>query len=192
MRDLNDDLLKNPFNDEFRELSSLFSTLLKTIVETIDKYGLKKRHLHKHKAAVKRFFDYVAAKEFATEVAQKYQKRFQKYDRMLFAFLDYDGVPWNNNNAEHAIKVFAKFRRFADGKFTDLTISEYLVILSVYQTCEFRGIDFLQFLLAEERDRGMRFGSGIRAVAAGVTEGDKSSSEIDTAESIIETEMKQP
>ena len=30
-----------------------------------------------------------------------------------------DGVPWNNNNAEHAIKFFAKHRRDANGKFTE-------------------------------------------------------------------------
>ena len=27
----------------------------------------------------------------------------------LFTFLDYDGVPWNNNNAEHAIKGLQGF-----------------------------------------------------------------------------------
>ncbi len=32
-------------------------------------------------------------------------------ENKLFTFLDYDGVPWNNNNAEHAIKHFAIFRR---------------------------------------------------------------------------------
>jgi hypothetical protein len=35
----------------------------------------------------------------------------EKYSRELFTFLDYDGIPWNNNNAEHAIKYFAKYRR---------------------------------------------------------------------------------
>jgi hypothetical protein len=70
----------------------------------------------------------VGAKTFSSETAQKYQKRFQKYEGMLFTFLDHDGVPWNNNNAEHAMKVFAKYRRFADGRFTERSIQEYLVI----------------------------------------------------------------
>jgi hypothetical protein len=30
----------------------------------------------------------------------------------LFTFLEYDGVSWNNNNAEHAIKAFARLREF--------------------------------------------------------------------------------
>jgi hypothetical protein len=45
----------------------------------------------------------------------------------MFTFLDHDGVPWNNTNAEHAIKRFAKHRRNADGKFTEGSLSEYLV-----------------------------------------------------------------
>ena len=31
----------------------------------------------------------------------------------LFTFLAYDGIPWNNNNAEHAIKAFARLRNSA-------------------------------------------------------------------------------
>jgi hypothetical protein len=27
----------------------------------------------------------------------------------MFTFLDFDDIPWNNNNAEHAIKAFANF-----------------------------------------------------------------------------------
>lgn len=50
------------------------------------------------------------AAELVSPVAQKYQKRIQKSGAKLFTFLDHDGVPWNNNNAEHAIKRFAKYR----------------------------------------------------------------------------------
>ena len=42
----------------------------------------------------------------------KYKKRFQKKSgEKLFTFLDHDGVPWNNTNAEHAIQRFAKYCR---------------------------------------------------------------------------------
>jgi hypothetical protein len=30
--------------------------------------------------------------------------------RPLFTFLDYDNVPWNNNNAEHAVRAFTRLR----------------------------------------------------------------------------------
>jgi len=49
MRDLNDDLLKYPFDAELKRLGQMFSSVLRGVVETIDRFGLKKRHLRKHK-----------------------------------------------------------------------------------------------------------------------------------------------
>src|SRR5207247_6932007 len=110
---------------------------------------------------VTRFFAAISTQKFQSEIAQKYQRRFVKYEEKLFTFLNYDGVPWNNNNAEHAVKCFARYRRFADGRFTESSLQDYLVVLSIYQTCEYRGVSFLRFLLSE-KDRTGRFGSGNR------------------------------
>lgn len=44
----------------------------------------------------------------------------------------HDHVPWHNNNAEHAIHAFARYRRFADGRFTVKSIKDYLAILTVF------------------------------------------------------------
>ena len=45
MRDINEDVLKNPFNEELATIASGFGALLREIVETVDTYGLKARHL---------------------------------------------------------------------------------------------------------------------------------------------------
>src|SRR5262249_32452818 len=68
----------------------------------------------------------------------------------LFTFLDHDNIPWNNNNAEHAIKAFAALRKVIEAYSTESGIRDYLVLLSVCQTCEYRGVDFLQFLRSGE------------------------------------------
>lgn len=151
IRDMNEDLRKNPFDHEFKELLNNFAKLIQEIVKTIDKFGLKKRNLNKHRITVSKFFKFVTDKQYSHDVSKKYQKRFEKYGARLFTFLDYDGVPWNNNNVEHAIKAFAKYRRFADGRLTEKSINDYLVLLSVFQTCEYRNIDVLQFLLSKNR-----------------------------------------
>ena len=70
----------------------------------------------------------------------------------LFTFLDYDGVPWNNNNAEHAIKALALLRRDFGGVSTEKGIREYLILLSVCETCKYMGVDFLDFLRSGETD----------------------------------------
>ena len=162
LRDLNDDMLKNPFDEEFRALAQGFSALLREVVETVDRHGLTARHLRKHRAAVEAFFDGASSGEGLSEVARGYRKRFEKYRGKLFTFLDHDGVPWNNTNAEHAIKCFAKHRQFADGRFTEASLNDYLVILSVCQSCEYQGIDFLDFLRGKVGDQTGGFGSGRR------------------------------
>lgn len=152
IRDMNDDLQQNQFVDEYKEMVREFSILIKSIICTIDKYGLKKRHLHKHKREAEKFFKVIVNGEYTSEIALKYQKKFKSYQSKLFAFLDYDGVPWNNNNAENAIKGFAAYRKLANGCFTEKGIKDYLILLSIYQTCNYKEIDFLKFLLSKETD----------------------------------------
>jgi predicted RecB family nuclease len=152
IRDFNGDLQANPYDEEFKALAGEFGKLLRCIVATIDRYGLKKRHLHKHKAKVGRFFRALESRAYRSEVADGYKKRLLKNEGKLFTFLDHDGVPWNNNNAEHAIKAFAYYRRVTDGQMREGGLSDYLVLLSLYQTCKYRGVSFLKFLLSREDD----------------------------------------
>jgi hypothetical protein len=70
----------------------------------------------------------------------------------LFTFLSYDGVPWNNNNAEHAVKPFAAFRHVIGGISTEKGLRNHLVLLSLCQTCKYMGADFLDFLRSGEKD----------------------------------------
>jgi hypothetical protein len=70
----------------------------------------------------------------------------------LFTFLTHEGVPWNNNNVEHAIKAFARLRRAIDGLSTPNGLEEYLILLSLCQTCKYMGVDFLDFLRSGETD----------------------------------------
>lgn len=143
IRDLNDDLLTSPFDEEYKKMVTDFSVLLRQIIATVDEHGLKKRKLSKHKKEVFRYFQNVFRCNYQSELAKKYQKRFQKNENTLFTFLDYDGIPWNNNNAEHAIKIFCDYRRIMrkGGFFTERGFTDYLVLLSIFQTCRYKGVN---------------------------------------------------
>ncbi len=145
IRDLNDDLRRNPFNAEIQELGRSFAMLLRPMIETIDRYGLKSHYLRKHLKSVERFYRLLTKSDYQSEIAAKYRKRFDKNRTSLFTFLEHDGVPWNNNNAEHAIKALADLRNVIGGTSSPKGIREYLVLLSVCQTCKYRGTDFLEF-----------------------------------------------
>lgn len=152
MRDLNDDVLSNPFDEQLKKLVTGFGDLLKPAVETVDRYGLKKRFLKKHLRSVERFFRDIDQAEYQSEAALNCKERFERNRDTLFTFLNHDGVPWNNNNAEHAVKAFARLRDVIAGSSTETGLEEYLILLSVCQTCKYMGVDFLDFLRSGEKD----------------------------------------
>jgi hypothetical protein len=91
---------------------------------------LKAHYLRKYKTFVWRFYQDIFKRDYQSEIAVYYQKRFEKNHDKLFTFLDYDGIPWNNNNAEHAIKAFASLRKVIGGLSTEKGIREYLTLLT--------------------------------------------------------------
>jgi predicted RecB family nuclease len=152
LRDINEDVLKEPFNEEMKEVAFTFGRLLRPMIETIDRFGLKAHHLRPHKRAVDRFYHSLSIANYRTEVASGHKRRFEKNRGKLFTFLEHDGVPWNNNNAEHAIKAFARLRNAIEGSTTSKGIREYLVLLSISETCRYNGISFLDFLKSGATD----------------------------------------
>ena len=75
--------------------------------------------------------------------------RFKRNKDRLFTFLAHDDIPWNNNNAENAVKPFAWYRRDAKGRCSLKGLNDYLVLLSIQQTCKYRCINFLDFLRSQ-------------------------------------------
>jgi transposase-like protein len=151
MRDINTGLFKNQQNEELKQIANGFSQLLRTIICTVDKHGLKRRNLNKHKNDVRRFYRKIVSRNYESEVATKFIRRFRRYQNSLFTFLNHDGVPWNNAPAEQAFRHFASYRRNVNGVFTEEGIKRYLILLSVYETCKYRDIDFYRFLLSKEK-----------------------------------------
>jgi hypothetical protein len=152
LRDMNQDLLNNPFDEELQSVTGPFGVLLRDVVTTIDEHGLRQRHLKKHERAVAHSFESLATKSFRSDAADAVRERLLKNRDELFTFLHYDGVPWNNTNAENAIKRFAGYRENTAGSMKEAGLKDYLVLLSVCETSRYRGISFLKFLLSREQD----------------------------------------
>jgi hypothetical protein len=152
MRDLNDAVLDNPYDESMKKIAMAFAELLRGIVKTIDRWGLKSLFLRKHLFDVASFYKRISKVGHLSAAASKWKVRLDKDREKLFTFLCHDGVPWNNNNAEHAIKAFARLRRTIEGLSTPKGIEEYLILLSVCQTCKYSGLDFLGFLRSGETD----------------------------------------
>ena len=152
IRDLNDDLWEYPFDSEYEAFVSEVRNLIIPIMEAVQKYGLKKRHLQKFMQHVSAFYTRtITGKQYTSELVITYQKRFVRYRDSLFTFLEHDGVPWHNNTAERALRHIAKQQQISMS-FHEATTHEYLRLLGIKQTCRFQNKSFFRFLLSREKD----------------------------------------
>ncbi|GJM01487.1 MAG: hypothetical protein DHS20C07_31660 [Methyloligella sp.] len=152
IRDLNENLRKSPFDTEFENFVCAVGALITPILQAIEKYGLKIRHLRKFRSNVNGFYEkFINNKVYSSGAAQIFQKRFVKYREKLFVFLDIDGIPWNNNAAERALRHLAVQRKIS-GSFGKESTPHYLRLLSITQTCRFQNKSLLQFLLSGEKN----------------------------------------
>jgi hypothetical protein len=159
IRDLNDDLWKNPFDDELERFVAAVRDLLVPLLEDVQRFGLKARHLRKHRRRVDRFYrDMITGQASVRDTTARYRKRFERYKVSMFSFIENDGVPWHNNAAERALRHLAVQRKIS-GAFSEKGACNYLRLLAIAQTCRFQRKSFLGFLLSkstnvdEYRDR---------------------------------------
>jgi hypothetical protein len=151
IRDLNSAILDHPYDEALKQLAGTFTEMVKPIVDTVECHGLKKRFLRKFRKSVDHFYNHLTEYNVG-ESAGKLIERLQKNRNKMFTFLEFDNVPWNNNNAEHAVKAFALQRRMIEGVTTERGLQDSLVLLSVCQTCKCKNVDFLHFLRSGSKD----------------------------------------
>jgi hypothetical protein len=138
IRDLNNDLLKAPFDTELENLVLEIKNLIVPIMECIQKYGLRQKNLQKFKKDVEKFYNNnITGRHFKSELVLTYQKRFVRYRERLFTFLEHNELPWHNNMAERAIRHIAKQREISR-VFGESVTQDYLVLLGLRQTCRFK------------------------------------------------------
>jgi hypothetical protein len=113
-------------------------------------FACGRRYLAKHRSLAAKYLERIAGTTYQSKVAAGYQRRLAKSGTKLFTFLSHDGVSWNNNVAENAIKLFASRRRVMGSTFTEKGIGDYLLFLSIYATLRRKGLSFLKFLRSTE------------------------------------------
>ncbi len=152
IRDLNNDLWRRPFDTELETFVLDVRDLLVPILEAANKYGLRKRNLRKFTKSVDSFYERViTSRTYRSEPVRTYQKRFRRYRQSLFTFLEYDGIPWNNNMGERALGHLTVQRKIS-GSFYESLAPAYLLLLGLAQTCRFQDKSLLKFLLSGEKD----------------------------------------
>ena len=152
IRDINSDLWASPFDIEYRAFVFEVKNLMVPIMEAVQKYGLKRRNLNKFTKHVDRFYKkFITDKYYRSELCQKYQQRFKGYRESLFTFLENDGIPWQNNPAENAIRHLC-LQEVISYSFRQPAFNDYLLLLGIRQTCRFQDKSFMKFLRSGATD----------------------------------------
>lgn len=78
---------------------------------------------------------------------KRFIKRLKREKGMLFTFLEEDGVDWNNNASERAIRPSVVIRKITYGNQSIEGADAYKVLMSVSETCKLRGMNFYDYAL---------------------------------------------
>ncbi len=74
-------------------------------------------------------------------------KRLRREKGMLFTFLEEDGVEWNNNAAERALRSSVVIRKITYGNQSDEGAHAHAVLMSVRETCGLRKENFFDYAM---------------------------------------------
>lgn len=74
-------------------------------------------------------------------------KRLRREKGMLFTFLEEDGVAWNNNAAERALRPSVVIRKITYGNQSDEGARAHAVLMSIKETCSLRKENFFEYAM---------------------------------------------
>jgi transposase len=74
-------------------------------------------------------------------------KRLRRERGMLFTFLEEDGIDWNNNAAERALRSSVVIRKITYGNQSDEGAHAHAVLMSIKETCVLRKENFFDYAM---------------------------------------------
>ena len=152
MRDMNQAILDNPFDQELQSITMPFGACCDQSSSQSMRMASSARYLKRTRQRRGGILEALVERDYEFDASKALQERLLRNRERLFTFLQYDGVSWNNNLAENAIKRISDYREDVGRSVSEAGLTEHLVLLSIYQTCRVRDISFLKFLLSRERD----------------------------------------
>jgi len=78
---------------------------------------------------------------------RRFLKRLRRERGMLFMFLEEDGVDWNNNAAERALRSSVVIRKITYGNQSDEGARAHAVLMSIRETCNLRKENFFDYAM---------------------------------------------
>jgi transposase len=91
--------------------------------------------------------DALATEPWNNRHAQRLAKRLVKYGDDLLTFVEFEGVPSDNNHSERMVRCGVQMRKNSYGSRSEVGIYTRNVLMSIYKTLKLRGLDPLEATL---------------------------------------------
>jgi transposase len=134
--------------DFYKRLRRLYSDAIRLVAArgqmTSDAYDLK------HAKLQSRMVD-LAGIDWKNPHARRLAKRLFKYGEYLLTFVEFEGVPANNNQAEREIRPAVLMRKASYGNQSQRGCETRAVLMTIFRTLKRRGLDPLAVIAAALR-----------------------------------------
>ncbi len=135
-----------------KEFASFAKKLRRILTDSI-RVGEKKVDIREERLRAKARFEarvdaLIASHSASSEKnCKRFVKRLRRERDMLFTFLEEDGVAWNNNAAERALRSSVVIRKITYGNQSDEGAAAHAVLMSLRETCNLRKENFFDYAM---------------------------------------------
>lgn len=150
-------------SEEFLEFANGIRSILKRAIEYLKKPPPSVKERRNARLHFQNEMKEFLSREWNDSDAIRISKELLKRLNMLFTFVEVEGVPWHNNDAERAIRKGVLARKISGGRRSWTGAEVYQVLLSVSETSKKRNENFMEVVqkklgisLTEDSEYGAR------------------------------------
>jgi transposase len=148
LREVKDTLKYKSPGEEFFPFAKKLKRMLRDSIGVGEKVTIREERLRAKARLEARVDALVASYSSSKEKnCRRFVKRLRRERGMLFTFLEEDGVEWNNNAAERALRSSVVIRKITYGNQSDEGARAHAVLMSVRETCSLRKENFFDYAM---------------------------------------------
>ncbi len=148
LREIEDTIKYKSPGKEFAPFAKRFRRILRDAIRIGEKVTVHEERL-RAKARLESRVDALLASYSSSgeKNCARFVKRLRRESDMLFTFLEEDGVEWNNNAAERALRSSVVIRKITYGNQSDEGAAAHAVLMSLKETYNLRKENFFDYAM---------------------------------------------
>ena len=148
LRELKDTAKYKSPGAEFAPFEKRLKKMLRDSIRTGEEVKVREERLRAKARLEARVDALIASYSSSREKnCRRLTKRLRREKGMLFTFLEEDGVDWNNNAAERALRSSVVIRKITYGNQSDEGAEAHAVLMSLKETCSLRKENFFDYAM---------------------------------------------